>query len=396
MLWFGNSEGTCLVVKSATKKRLIEIGVTEENAHKLARNRNMTNIKTMTIEQIAVCLGKSTEDEAVTAVMDGLAKLRRGGVKNHFSNTVPKNVLEMDIEMPRGDITERMQQHLKLIEKSKIVNPRYALLNCRMAAEAILIQLHQNMVGHENVKNIIALGEVYTKKLGLLEFFDPLQLSSIDFINRATSQYLHFNFNEPKLRNNLIDRVVDELHYLIDTIMPEEISKLEINSKSDWKVVLESELERIQTPANRLFSKENLKILRAKHSAGVYRTTAEGSPSWVYVRRIEELLKLSDEELISEEKRLLKSLLVAYYEAFGGENYSKDYSSFSKGDMKRIFLEGGWPCSANWLLQNKNGNPSNYLIRPMTASEWRKVRREGLQPSKVGYRLAHDWKFIYL
>ena len=174
------------------------------------------------------------------------------------------------------------------------------------------------------------------------------------------------------------------------------LSKLEINSKSDWKVVLESELERIQTPANRLFSKENLKILRAKHSAGVYRTTAEGSASWVYVRRIEELLKLSDEELISEEKRLLKSLLVAYYEAFGGENYSKDYSSFSKGDMKRIFLEGGWPCSANWLLQNKNGNPSNYLIRPMTASEWRKVRREGLQPSKVGYRLAHDWKFIYL
>ena len=57
-----------MVVKSATKKRLIEIGVTEENAHKLARNRNMTDIKTMTIEQIAVCLGKSTEDEAVTAV----------------------------------------------------------------------------------------------------------------------------------------------------------------------------------------------------------------------------------------------------------------------------------------------------------------------------------------
>jgi len=386
-----------LVVKSATKRRLIDMGVVAENALKLATDRNMSEIKNMTIEQIAVCLGKTAESEEVTAVMDALAKLSAGKPTRSRPTRSRGGKNQSNIEMPQGEIIQRMRQHLKLVEKSKIVNPRYALLNCRMAAEAILIHLHQNMVGDEHVKNIISLGDAYSKKLGLFAIFDPLQLSSIDFINRATSQYLHFNFKEPIMRDNLIDRVVDELHYLIDSVMPEESSKLEINSKSDWKVVLESELERIQTPANRLFSKENLKILLAKYSVGVYKSSnPEGTDSFVYVKRIEELLKLNDEELISEEKRLLKSLLVAYYEAFGGVNYSKDYSGFGKSDMKRIFHEDGWPCSANWLIQNKNGNPSNYLIRPMSNSEWRKRRRKDPKAKYVGYTLAHDWKFIYL
>ena len=370
------------------------MGVAEENALKLATDRNMSDIKEMTIEQIAVCLGKTTESEEVTAVMDALAKLSAG---NRRRRNRRGGKIQSNIEMPQGEIIQRMRQHLKLVEKSKIVNPRYALLNCRMTAEAILIYLHQNMVGDEHVKNIISLGDAYSKKLGLFAIFDPLQLSSIDFINRATSQYLHFNFKEPKMRDNLIDRVVDELRYLIDSIMPKEFSKLDINSNSDWKVVLESELERIQTPANRLFSKENLKILLANNRAGVYKSSnPEGTVSFSRVKRIEELLKLSDEELISEEKRLLKSLLVAYYEAFGGENFSKDYSGFSKGDLNRIFQEDGWPCSVNWLHQNKNGNPSNYLIRPISKSEWRKRRRADPKARYFGYRLAHDWKFIYL
>ena len=53
--------------------RLIDMGVAEENALKLATDRNMSDIKEMTIEQIAVCLGKTTESEEVTAVMDALA-----------------------------------------------------------------------------------------------------------------------------------------------------------------------------------------------------------------------------------------------------------------------------------------------------------------------------------
>ena len=44
-------------VKSATKKRLMELGVSEEFAHKLATDRNMTDIKSLSHDEIASTLG---------------------------------------------------------------------------------------------------------------------------------------------------------------------------------------------------------------------------------------------------------------------------------------------------------------------------------------------------
>ena len=53
-----------MVVKSATKKRLMELGVSEEFAHKLATDRNMTDIKTLSHDEIASILGTSKDSEA--------------------------------------------------------------------------------------------------------------------------------------------------------------------------------------------------------------------------------------------------------------------------------------------------------------------------------------------
>ena len=50
-----------MVVKSATKKRLMELGVSEEFAHKLATDRNMTDIKSMSHDDVAATLGVSQE-----------------------------------------------------------------------------------------------------------------------------------------------------------------------------------------------------------------------------------------------------------------------------------------------------------------------------------------------
>ena len=52
-----------MVVKSATKKRLMELGVSEEYAHKLATDRNMTDIKNMTHDDVASTLGISKDAE---------------------------------------------------------------------------------------------------------------------------------------------------------------------------------------------------------------------------------------------------------------------------------------------------------------------------------------------
>ena len=46
-----------MAVKSSTKKRLIELGVTEEHAHKLADDANMDAIKRMTVEEVAKKVG---------------------------------------------------------------------------------------------------------------------------------------------------------------------------------------------------------------------------------------------------------------------------------------------------------------------------------------------------
>jgi DNA-binding Xre family transcriptional regulator len=42
-----------MAVKSSTKKRLMELGVSETHAHRLADDANMDAIKRMTVDQVA-------------------------------------------------------------------------------------------------------------------------------------------------------------------------------------------------------------------------------------------------------------------------------------------------------------------------------------------------------
>ena len=53
----------------------MEMGIAEEYAHKLATDRNMTDIKAMAADEIASCLGVSKDDEIFTGAMNALAEL---------------------------------------------------------------------------------------------------------------------------------------------------------------------------------------------------------------------------------------------------------------------------------------------------------------------------------
>ena len=64
-----------MVVKSATKKRLMELGVEEELAHKLATDRNMDDIKKMAIEEVAQAVGLGKDDDRFIKVMDVIREL---------------------------------------------------------------------------------------------------------------------------------------------------------------------------------------------------------------------------------------------------------------------------------------------------------------------------------
>lgn len=64
-----------MVVKSATKKRLMELGISEEHAHKLATDRNMSDIKSMSGDEIANSVSLSTDDEKFQNIMNVIREI---------------------------------------------------------------------------------------------------------------------------------------------------------------------------------------------------------------------------------------------------------------------------------------------------------------------------------
>ena len=59
-----------MAVKSSTKKRLMELGVKEELAHKLADDANMDTIKKMSANDVATKLGLKMGDNELESIMD--------------------------------------------------------------------------------------------------------------------------------------------------------------------------------------------------------------------------------------------------------------------------------------------------------------------------------------
>ena len=71
-----------MVVKSSTKKRLVELGVSEEHAHKLADDANMDAIKQMSVEDVANKIGIDSDSPEIEKIMgiireQGTRKLTR-------------------------------------------------------------------------------------------------------------------------------------------------------------------------------------------------------------------------------------------------------------------------------------------------------------------------------
>jgi len=95
-----------MVVKSATKKRLMELGVSEEFAHKLATDRNMTDIKSLSHDEIASTLGISKDSESFTNVMAVIAEQgsRRRAQKKSKKITIRSRAID---DFDRPDINLR-------------------------------------------------------------------------------------------------------------------------------------------------------------------------------------------------------------------------------------------------------------------------------------------------
>ncbi len=91
-----------MVVKSATKKRLQEMGIAEEHAHKLATDRNMADIKQMSIDEVAKAVGMSKEDDRFANIMNVIRELTTNRRKK-ASKKITINARAVDIDdFPMG------------------------------------------------------------------------------------------------------------------------------------------------------------------------------------------------------------------------------------------------------------------------------------------------------
>ena len=115
-----------MVVKSATKKRLMELGVSEEFAHKLATDRNMTDIKSLSHDEIASTLGISKDSESFTNVMAVIAEQgsRRRAQKKSKKITIRSRAIDdfdrPEIELRFNALNHELVPHQELVGDATI------------------------------------------------------------------------------------------------------------------------------------------------------------------------------------------------------------------------------------------------------------------------------------
>ncbi len=97
----GEPGGRKLVVKSSTKKRMVELGVPEEHAHKISEDANMDAIKQMSVEQVAKKIGIETDSAELEKIM-GI--IREQGTRKRTRSrriTISQKALDDD-DVPTG------------------------------------------------------------------------------------------------------------------------------------------------------------------------------------------------------------------------------------------------------------------------------------------------------
>ena len=101
-----------VAVKSSTKKRLIELGIPEDHAHKLADDANLDTIKRMAREQVAKKVGVEDGSAELDLIMTVISE-HVGSRKRTKSNRITisrKSLLEEDI--PRGEFRFNVLNHV--------------------------------------------------------------------------------------------------------------------------------------------------------------------------------------------------------------------------------------------------------------------------------------------
>ncbi len=101
-----------MAVKSSTKKRLIELGINEDHAHKIADDANMDAIKRMTVEEVSVKTGVAMSDSTLEHIM-GIIREHNTSRRRSRSGriTISRKAMEL-MDIPQGDDRFNVLNHI--------------------------------------------------------------------------------------------------------------------------------------------------------------------------------------------------------------------------------------------------------------------------------------------
>ena len=113
--------GVCkMAVKSSTKKKLIELGVTEDHASAMANDTNLSQLKMLSADEIGARIGLKGDDEVVERYM---AILRDQPTRNRKSRSVKRTITQKleDEDIPaHGDrfniLNHELVPHHELVD----------------------------------------------------------------------------------------------------------------------------------------------------------------------------------------------------------------------------------------------------------------------------------------
>jgi|TARA_B100002052_G_scaffold298732_1_gene333234 DNA-directed RNA polymerase subunit H (RpoH/RPB5) len=109
-----------MAVKSSTKKKLIELGVTEDHASAMANDTNLSQLKMLSADEIGARIGLKGDDEVVERYM---AILRDQPTRNRKSRSVKRTITQKleDEDIPaHGDrfniLNHELVPHHELVD----------------------------------------------------------------------------------------------------------------------------------------------------------------------------------------------------------------------------------------------------------------------------------------
>ncbi len=101
-----------MAVKSSTKKRLMELGISEQHAHRLADDANLDAIKRMTVEQVAKKLELDMESQDLENVMAVIREQINSRKRSRTGRITLSRKAILDSDIPTGDDRFNVLNHI--------------------------------------------------------------------------------------------------------------------------------------------------------------------------------------------------------------------------------------------------------------------------------------------